>query len=159
MRSHTLGLPDVRDEWIDLIDEEIQEIRSSGVLSKDKHLWLMELEKKKDSLETKGQRTTEKNVKKMLAKVGSRIGVPSRAANLTAQMEKDRCQLTWQQFDERCHLASFGKTEELKDYVASVAAFQEMRKNTWLVFSDEIPLWIKIGLLKTIFADWELGEM
>ena len=149
-------MADVRDEWIDMIDEEIQEVRSLGVLSKDEHLWLMELEKKKHSLETKGERATEKNVKKMLSKIGSRIGIPSRAANLTPKMEKDRCQLTWQQFDERCHLACFGEKEELKDYVADVATFQKMRKDTSLVFSDEIPLWIKIGLLKTIFADWEM---
>ena len=93
----------------------------------------------------------------MLSKIGSRIGVPSRAANLTEKQEKDQCKLTWQHFDERCHLACFGEPEELKDYVASVKTFQEKRKDTWLVFSDEIPLWIKIGLLKTIFADWELG--
>ena len=52
-------------------------------------------------------------------------------------------------------MACFGEKEELKDYVADVATFQKMRKDTSLVFSDEIPLWIKIGLLKTIFADWE----
>ena len=45
MRSHTVGLVDVRDEWIDMIEEEIQEIRSSGVMSKDEELWVMELEK------------------------------------------------------------------------------------------------------------------
>ena len=46
----------------------------------------------------------------------------------------------------------------MNDYVADVSAFKEQRKDTWLVFSDEIPLWIKIGLLKTVFADWELGD-
>ena len=93
----------------------------------------------------------------MLSKIGARIGIPSRAANLTAGQEKDRCRLTWQSFDEKCYMVSFGDAGDLKDYVGDVKSFTQNKKDTWLCFSDEIPLWIKIGLLKTIFANWELG--
>ena len=91
-------------------------------------------------------------MKKMLTKIGSRIGIPSRAANLTAKQEKDRCQLTWQSFDDKCYMASFGDAKELKDYVGYVKSFTQNKMDTWLCFSDEIPLWIKIGLLKTFFC-------
>ena len=92
----------------------------------------------------------------MLSKVGAMIGAPSRSANLTPKQEKERCKLTWQNFDHICHLASFGTNDELKGFTGDVPMWRKHKKDAWLVFSDEIPFWVKIGLLTTVFASWEM---
>ena len=43
----------------------------------------------------------------------------------------------------------------MKDWIVDIPGWRQNKKDTWLVFSDEIPFWIKVGLLKTIFACWE----
>ena len=57
-------------------------------------------------------------------------------------------------FDNRLWQASFGTQTDLKDWVADVSTWRKNQRDTWLVFSDEIPLWVKIGMLKTVFASW-----
>ena len=36
--------------------------------------------------------------------------------------------------------------------------FIEQREDTWLVFSDQIPLWVKIGMLKILYAAFEIED-
>ena len=156
IRSHTIALSDVKDEWIDMLTAEIAEIRASQAMTKDDHLWVAEMERKKQCLLNKDRKTKGKNVKRMLSKIGARIGTPSRSASLTPKQEKQRCKLTWQNFDHICHLASFGTNDELKGFTGDVPGWRKHKKDTWLVFSDEIPFWVKIGLLKTVFANWEM---
>ena len=45
IRSHTVGIDDVRDEWIDMADEEIQELNHQGVMSEAEILWVGQLQK------------------------------------------------------------------------------------------------------------------
>ena len=57
------------------------------------------------------------------------------------------------------YLAAFGSEAELPGWVADPAAFVAQRADTWLVFSDQIPFWVKIGMMKVLCAVWELQRM
>ena len=105
-----------------------------GYLDKEEDMWLKEMEAKKDSLFNKSYYTTQKNVKKMMSKLHARVGTPSRTSNLTAAQEKERCKLTWQNFDHRCWQAAFRTHDDLKDWAAYVAGWRKQARDTWLVF-------------------------
>ena len=83
------------------------------------------------------------------------MNVPSRASDLSPEEEDVRCELTWHNFDERLWIAGCAEQKELEDWVADAAKFIQDREDTWVVFSDQIPLWVKIGMHKTVFASWE----
>ena len=47
---------------------------------------------------------------------------------------------------------------ELGAWVADPKSFIEHRKDTWLLYSDQIPFWVKICFLNIVFAAFELKE-
>ena len=79
-----------------------------------------------------------------------------RYSQLTANEEAVRCELTWQQFDERVWVAGCASEQLLSSWVSDPASFVARRAETWLVFSDQIPFWKKIGLMKALYAEFEL---
>ena len=60
--------------------------------------------------------------------------------------------------DERLFIAGCSDLAELKTWVADPQRFVENREKTWLVFSDQVPIWIKIGMLKILYSAAELAE-
>ena len=94
----------------------------------------------------------------MCAKIGARLLAPSRCSELSAREEKVRCDLSWQQMDERIWIAGLSEFEELGNWVGDPQKFIENRENTWLIFSDQIPLWVKIGMLKVLYAAFEIED-
>ena len=83
------------------------------------------------------------------------VGTPSKFTELTREQEQIRWQMTVQGFDNAVWRAAFASQEELKFYVADPAKFRERQARTALIFSDEIPFWVKVGHQKVLFADWE----
>ena len=96
---------------------------------------------------------------RMCAKLGARTNAPQRYAALSPREEKIRCELTWQMNDERLWIAAFSLPEELSNWVGAPTSFIERRRDTWLVYSDQIPFWVKIGFLKILYASFELDEV
>ena len=95
-------------------------------------------------------------VHRMVGKIGGSMNVPSRASDLSAKEEEVRCELTWQNFDEILWLAGCADQRELQKWVADAGNFMQDRADTWVVFSDQILLWVKIGLLKVLYAEFEI---
>ena len=91
-------------------------------------------------------------------RMGARFLVPSRCTQLAEGEEEVRAELTWQQIDERIFIAGCGGVEELKTWVADPKRFVQDRAKTWLLFSDQVPIWIKIGMLKILYSAAELAE-
>ena len=83
---------------------------------------------------------------------------PSRYTELNLQEEACRFKLTLQAWDRILYKAAFASQAELKTAVANPASFQELRAETVLIFSDQIPFWVKIGHTKQLVAAWETGD-
>jgi len=66
--------------------------------------------------------------------------------------------LTWQQNDERQFIAGAADAEELGDWVGNPADWIRKREETWLIYSDQVPLWVKIGMLTILCSASELEE-
>ena len=67
---------------------------------------------RRHSLQTGTKVCVERFRDRLLAKIGGRLLVPQRYAKLTPREEEIRCQLTWQQFDERCYITGFAPENE-----------------------------------------------
>ena len=115
-----------------------------------------EMEEAFDALQKHNDKARTQFADRLLAKMNARTLIPSRYTVLTRAEEKKRCEITWRQFDDRMWLAAFGTKDELKKWVADPQGWQDHKKTTQLLFSDQVPFWIKIGNRKTVFADWEL---
>ena len=94
----------------------------------------------------------------MCKKIGAKLLAPSRCTQLAESEEAARAELTWQQMDERIYLAGCAEGKVLQDWGADLQQFITDREKTWLVFSDQVPIWIKIGILKILYSAAELAE-
>ena len=157
MRSHSIDKFDLKDEWMDRLEIDIKVLQASTEkFTKMDKLYLEKMQEKLEVLKNGTPKAIEAAIDRMAAKIGGRMNTPSRAADLSPYEEQIRCHLTWQNFDERLWLAGCAEQDELRHWVADAQKFVEDREDTWLVFSDQIPLWVKIGLLKILYAEFEI---
>ena len=154
-RGHVVDRADIQDEWSDMIAEEITALKAVTKLTSKQEQIYSVLSAKLESWMLNTEVTNSRNIDTMLTHMGARLGTPQRSVNLTAAEEKHRCELTWKQNDDRLWIAAFATGPELRNWVSDPKEFVRRRAETWLVYSDQIPFWIQIGLLKTVFADWE----
>ena len=156
-RGHAIDRTDLKDEWLDQLEMDIKLMDASANKFSEKEQKLYDAMKQKQKTLMHGkEKAVEKAVNAMCAKIGARMLVPSRASDLSTKEEHVRAELTWQQIDERIWLAGCANMEELRNWLADPQKFMEGREDTWLVFSDQIPLWVKIGMLKVLYAEYEI---
>ena len=79
----------------------------------------------------------------MCGKIGARLLAPSRCSDLGLKEEKVRCELSWQQMEQRIWIAGVAKQEDFGNWVVDPKRFIENRENTWLVLSDQIPVCVQ----------------
>ena len=155
--GHQVDKVDVFNELKDRLQYHITAEGNKDEAQNAKKLerWREYLEKlEKLSLKDQRQRA-DRLCKRMCVK----LLAPQRYSQLTPGEEKVRCELTWQQFDERLWIAAAADAKELSCWVADPADFINKRSETWLVFSDQIPFWVKIGFMKVLYAEFELEQM
>eukprot|EP00973_Karenia_brevis_P003768 520027-Karenia_brevis.AAC.1 len=63
---------------------------------------------------------------------------------------------TWRDHDAMLWLAAFGEVSELERWVANPVEFIQNREKVVLGFSDQIPVWVKIGRNKQVYCSPEL---
>ena len=80
---------------------------------------------------------------------------PDLTTHLTAAEEAVRAKLTWQALDHALHKACFAPLEQLDKRVSKPAEFRGSAKDLVLLFSDQVPLWVKSGPERSLFASWE----
>ena len=158
--NHIVDKADILDEFTDSLQRQVHLLQAKQkfgeVLAVELREYLEAAQKRLESLPKLSDKAREKFTQTVMNKMHCREGVASREAPLTADEEKKRCHLTWQEFDSKLHLAAFGDGEQLSQHVADPVTFIKNRAQTELVFADQVPFWVKIGLVRTVFAEWEL---
>ena len=149
----------MQHEWEDRLEQSIQ------LLKQCKEKWTFNdallvktFEEKLNTLREGTTGAQEKAINVMCKKIGARLLAPSRCSQLTEEEEEVRAELSWQQMDERVFIAGCADAAELNSWVADPASFIADRAKTWLIFSDQVPIWIKIGMLKILYSAAELAE-
>ena len=110
--GHVIDKTDVLNEFTDRLEAKVQIMefsQQSTELSKEDAQSLLHFKDRLESLVSGTDRARISFTERICAKMGARILVPQRYTALSCNEERVRCQLTWQQWDERCWLASFGR--------------------------------------------------
>ena len=80
---------------------------------------------------------------------------PDLVTKLSPEEESVRAMLTWQSLDRLLYKAVFAPLCELEPLVCNAKEFRDNCDKLVLIFSDQIPLWVKMGAEKELFASWE----
>ena len=156
MMNHHVDKEDCYLEFTEYTQREIDpyKILEKNVgLTASEFAWVEEMERRLAKLsKSETYRKTFKN--KIAADIGAVEGTPSRYTALSGDEEQIRFELSVQQFDQRLWLAAFGTEEQLSMHVADAKKFMLHRKDIVLVFVDQIPFWVKVGKMRTLFASW-----
>ena len=93
---------------------------------------------------------------RLLRDIGAKLMKPGRMSVLSMEEEEQRVKATWRDFDAVLWLAAFGSEEDLAKYVGCPQKFMEDRSEVIIGFSDQIPVWVKIGRKKEVFCEREV---
>ena len=158
--GHAVDKADCFNEFSDLVNREIKKLTIIGkvrALSKMEAKKLDEYPKRLEKLQINAD-YKKSYTNRLCGSFGGVVGVPSRYTDIKPAEELIRWKLTLQSWDCKMHLLAFGSAEDLRDLIAIPAKIMDVRSQVVLVFSDQIPFWVKIGLLKVLFAPWEKGR-
>jgi len=95
---------------------------------------------------------------KLLVNLGAKLLQPGRMSALSMQEEEARVKNSWKDFDAALWVAAFGTEEDLAKYVANPIEFQSCRQQLVIGFSDQIPVWVKIGRTKQVYCEREVQD-
>ena len=162
--AHVVDRTDILVEFqerLEVFIPQLEKLAEAAIGTAEEKMLAEKIKAHKDrqeSLKTGTKVCRERFRDRVIGKLGARLLVPQRYVKLTPKEEQVRCELTWQQFDERCWIAGLSPMNELSKWVADPQLFRDQAQDTWLVFSDQIPFWVKIGFLKILYAEFELKE-
>ena len=138
-----------------------------GMLTSEEHVKLFPLEKLEDwkkELESRVEalknspKYRETFQSRLLESIGGKLMQPGRMSTLSMEEEEAGVKATWKELDAALWLAAFGSEEELLKVVASPAEFVMQREKCIVGFSDQIPVWVKIGRGKQVYCENELKK-
>ena len=93
---------------------------------------------------------------RLLEKIGGKLMQPGRMSTLSMEEEEAGVKATWKEFDAAMWLAAFGEEADLQKLVSDPGEFIHGRHNTIIGFSDQIPVWVKIGRKKQVYCGDEV---
>ena len=125
-----------------------------GQLPADKKVWLQHIRERLQKLDA-SRKYRDGYVLKIIDWSGMNVGTPSRKTSMTLAQEKLGWELSMRSFDRAIWLAGVGMAEDLKGQVALPEQFILHRTTCALVFTDQIPVWVKIGRRKMTCAEHE----
>ena len=100
-----------------------------------------------------GYKEREKRAKMLMDAIGAKHMTPNALAPLSNEEQQISAELAWNHHDYIMSLVSMGH-EDLKDFVA--------KPECMLGFSDQVPVWVKKGSTKAVFAGhltiWETSR-
>jgi len=86
----------------------------------------------------------DRTARKLLRQIGFRERLTTRATSLPACVEQERTNDSWQLFDFVCSIVASGDLTQLQNWVANPALFADGRSSTAIVFTDQVPVWLKV---------------
>ena len=122
----------------------------------DVEFWSLKLQERIERLKT-SEKYMDTFGGRLMRDIGAKLMQPGRMSVLSMEEEEEaRVKATWKDFDVVLWLAAFGSEEELEKFVGSPQKFIEDRTEVVLGFSDQIPVWVKIGRKKEVFCEREV---
>ena len=160
MLGKTVDVDDVWAEFKARVENEIAIMKIMNAkkgLNETNQVWLKEMTDRVQKLEH-SKKYQDSYILRLLKWGRLAIGRPSRYTDLTPQQEQINWEISHQGFDYAQWLAAFGSEEDLIKHVADPKKFIERRAETAMVFTDQVPVWIKIGNKKVVFGPQDVAN-
>ena len=159
MMSKHVDKSDVLHEFTDAVQRQIDAYAAKSKITKLSKLETAKMEIYQERLDklakSAGYRSS--YVDRLIGWMGARLRTSSRYTSLTLKEEQVGWEVTCQGFDVQLHRAAFGDLVQLRPFIADAVKFIERRSSSCLIFSDQVPFWVKIGQPKMLYASWEVG--
>ena len=101
----------------------------------------------------------EKAAKKLLAQTGFRERRSNWRTALSAEQETKRLHDAWKFFDFLSWLVANGSDAELSAFFACPWQFRQRYRETALIFTDQIPVWLKVDSGATLTSEDKLSAL
>ena len=101
-----------------------------------------------------GYKQRERFAKRIMDAIGAKHLTPNVLAPLSNEEQQIGAELAWQHHDYLMSLVSMGH-EDLKRYEAKPDEVKANKMSCMLGFSDQVPVWVKKGSTKAVFAAHE----
>ena len=136
-------------------DEELITAEEYAKQLDDVEVWSLLLQERIERLKT-SEKYKDTFGGRLMRDIGAKLMQPGRMSVLSMEEEEARVKATWKDFDVVLWLAAFGSEEELEKFVGCPSKFIEDRTEVVVGFSDQIPVWVKIGRKKEVFCEREV---
>ena len=90
--------------------------------------------------------------------LGAKFLKPQRVMNLTSKEERHRAEATWMAYDRAMWTMGFAPVEELSELVAKTEQVRANLKDTVLLFSDQVPFWVKVVSSRQLYGKDEVRK-
>ncbi|CAE7251393.1 unnamed protein product [Symbiodinium natans] len=140
------------------MEEELLRLRTladSALDSAERSKYELLRQRGQAALDSVSKDSGKNRLRQLLHKLGCSLLVPDLTTKLSAEEERVRAALTYQSFDRMLWVAAFSDLEELSEKVIAPKKFRDSVENLVCLFSDQIPLWVKSGQERELFASWE----
>ena len=87
---------------------------------------------------------------------GARCLKPQRALTLSAEEEYERAVMTWQLYDKTLWRLMSGEKEWMNEHFACPEQAREHMSECVLLFSDQIPCWLKVSPGRQMYCKHEV---
>ena len=155
--AHTVYPRHIQWKWNEAVHEGIASLSEQMKKATDERQTLgnalQKVEMRRESLMRNPKILAQKGERVMKMK-GARLKVPHQKTTLSLTEELLGARLTWMSFDRRLYISQFGSDEQLSEHISKAALNQwrQQRQNLVIGFSDQVPIWVKKGSERQIFA-------
>lgn len=153
--GHWLDKSDLVLEWERLGKEYVKRAGLSDTLTVEDRLRKDAVSKKLGLIESK-QRAREKFATVLMRATRCRFLKPQRVVQLSLEEEQKRAEATWKCYDMALHDVAFGTEKKRAEMFASPEQALKHSSECSLLFSDEVPFWVKIGASKQLYSETEV---
>ena len=156
--GHSVKKRHLLTRWQFLLSSELLKLKSAKEAATDSFERArldQKISEGEKQLQSSAKDAGKNRLKALLKDVGAKNLLPDLKTKLSEAEEQVSAKLTYQSLDHTLHLACFAPLEDLSARVAKPLEFRQNLGGLVVVCSDQIPLWIKAGSERELFADWE----
>ncbi|CAE7717348.1 unnamed protein product [Symbiodinium sp. CCMP2592] len=156
--GHSVKKRHLLSQWQLLLSKELLKLKSAKSASADsfeRGRLDQKISEGEKQLQSAAKDSGKNRLRQLLLDVGAKNLQPDLKTKLSESEEMVSAKLTYQSLDRTLWTACFAPLEDLATRVAKPSEFREHVSDLVVICSDQIPLWVKSGSERELFAEWE----
>ncbi|CAE7422092.1 unnamed protein product [Symbiodinium natans] len=156
--GHSVKKVHILEQWRLLMTKELLDLRQQSEAAVDRHeraALLQLVSEGEKQLKSSAVDSGRNRLKQLMKDLRAKDMVPDLKTQVSEVDEVVRAKLTYQALDHTLWLTCFGPEAELRERVSKPAVLRANLQSMVLLFADQVPLWLKSGSEKEVYAKWE----